>query len=176
MIRSTPQEFDEMKALCREWGPRLLLRSGEANGTAVLWALFQREHYDPHNSVPRLEKAYCPGGRYFTPNQDRLWTIYGPAAAKSYSNFQILYPVAVELGFTGPPVTLEDDAVAIEYVVRLLNRRLIPLSRKDDGKVKAGELFDAYNSGNPRDVRTPEVQAYVADALMHYAEGLALFA
>jgi hypothetical protein len=78
-----------------------------------------------------------------------------------------MYPVAVELGFTGKPQDLDDDTVAIDYVVRLLNRRLIPFARKDDQRASLEELFDAYNTDNPRDANIPH--AYIQKGLASYA-------
>ena len=154
-------------ALCRVWGPEIGLQEGEPDGAALLYALYLNERYARHNEVPRFERGYAPGGRYCN---RRLWEQYGRASACSYSNWQLMFPVACELGYAGTPEQLDDDATAIEWVVRLLRTRLVRLSRKDDGGAALDELLDAYNSGNPHDANVPA--HYIAQGAEHYADAL----
>lgn len=170
MILRTSEELENLQALCVIWGAQVTLHPDEPEGAPLLYTFFLNERYTDANPVPRLEKGYCPGGRYHTP---ALWGRYGEASAKSYSNFQIMFPTAVELGYVGDPETLDDDAQAIQWVVALLNRRLIRLSRKDDEFASLEELLDAYNSGNPRDANVPH--KYIARGTRHYAEALRVF-
>ncbi len=168
MIRSTPEDRAEAHDLCRQWGPSLELQDGEPEGAALLLALFGNEHYNAANPGPRLETAYCPGGRYF---DGRQWEAHGEACAKSYSNWQIMYPVARELGYQGKPQDLDDDTTAIEYVVRYLNRRCILKSRKKTGGIaELADILDAYNSGSPLDGNVPT--AYIARGKRNYQEAL----
>ena len=130
-----------------------------------MYALFLNERYNATNSSPRFERAYSAGGRYCDPT---LWVQYGRAAACSYSNWQIMFPVAVELGYRGTPEALDEDATAIVWVVQLLRKRLVKFARQEDGRATLSELLDAYNSGNPRDANVPH--EYIARGAEHYAD------
>jgi hypothetical protein len=136
----------------------------------LLWAIFTNEHYDVHNQHPRLEKSYCPGGSNHSPV---LWRQYGEASAKSYSNFQIMFVTAWELGYRGTPDALDDDAVAIRYVVDLINWRIIRLAQRDDYIVTLAEVLDGYNTGNPRDANIPV--PYVKKGTTTYEKGPPIF-
>jgi len=165
VIRTTEEELQAIQDLCRGWGHRLELHEGEPEGVWVLYALFLNERYNKDNPVPRLEKAYCPGGRYYS---DRQWKVYGEDSAKSFSNWQIMYPTAFELGYRGMPHELDDDAVAIRWVVELLNRRIIRRARINDQVVTLEELLDGYNTGDPADaIHNHE---YVRCGSEHYAQ------
>jgi len=165
MIRRTEEELRDMRGLCWGWGYRLDLRAGEPLGVWVLYALFLNERYNAQNPVPRLEPSYCPGGRYYS---DRLWKLYGEDSAKSYSNWQLMFATAHELGYRGMPHELDDDTVAVRWVVELLNRRVIRKARSNDQVVTLEELCDGYNTGNPIDgYRNSE---YVRRGLEHYAQ------
>jgi len=166
MIRQTEQELRDMRELCREYGSYLfLLRPGEPSGDAVLYSLFLVERYNKDNSKPRSERSYRPGGIYF-PKVKPLWEKYQDAAACSYSNFQIMFPTASELGFEGTPQELDHDKVAIVWVVELLKRRVIWMARKTRGFAPVESIYDGYNSGNPNDKRIPE--AYIRKGLVCY--------
>ena len=166
MIRQTEQELQDMRGFCREYGPYLtLLRPGEPNGPTLLYSLFLTERYNKYNSKPRSERSYRPGGLYF-PRMKVLWEKYQDAAACSYSNFQIMFPTASELGFEGTPQELDEDKVAIVWVVELLKRRVIWMARKSRGFAPAEAIYDGYNSGNPNDKRIPET--YIRKGLVCY--------
>jgi transposase InsO family protein len=169
MIRSTTEQLEEMKQLCRTFGRELRLLPGEPEGAPLLFALFLGEHYNPANPNPRIEKAYCPGGRYFNAE---LWGKFGEDSAKSFSNWQIMFPVAWELGFRGVPADLDNDTIAVRWVVELLNQRILRLSRKDDGVATLREILDAYNSGNPHDANVPE--QYIERGEQNYAKAKTL--
>ena len=155
--------------LCRIWGPLLNLKDDEPNGAACLYTLFLKERYNQHNPGPRREPAYATGGRYA--NQELL-ARYGDAAACSYSNWQIMFPVARELGYLGRPADLDDDATAIQWVVKLIQKRIEPQARRNDGRLTLAELADAYNSGNCRDANVPH--EYIAQAERYYVEALSV--
>jgi len=152
-------------ALCQEWGKRLRLLPSEPHPARVLWAIFRNEQYNEANPEPRLEKSYCPNGTWFN---KVLWDRYGHACAKSYSNFQIMFATAWEHGYHGRPQDLDDDKVAIRYVVDLINWRIIRLAQRDDYTVTLGEILDGYNTGNPRDNIVNE--AYVKRGTGYYQE------
>jgi len=131
---------------------------------AVLFAVYDCEKYTPSNKVPRFEAAYAPDGIYFK-NSELVRMEYAKWqawAACSYSNFQILYIVAVELGYDGPPLALDRDSVAIPYVVRYLNERVF-----DRGATTIEQVADAYNSGSFKDTIKPE--HYIAKFKRQYA-------
>jgi len=120
----------------------------DLDAEAILWAVYYCERYTKENRAPRFETAYAPGGYYYTisPMVRREFDVWGAWAACSYSNFQILYIIATELGYVGPPLGLDRDAIAIPYVIRLLNKRIL-----DKGAKTPEEVADAYNSGSFRD-------------------------
>ena len=135
--------------LIREHAP-LIKAPEELNPEALLWALYWCEKYTAGNRVPRFEAAYAPGGRYFR-FMKHLYDMWGEDACCSYSNFQILYPVAVELGYTGPPLALDHDSISLPYVVRYLNLRVF-----GRGASTIEDVADAYNSGSHKDANKPE--------------------
>lgn len=115
--------------------------------------------YGIHN-IPRYEKAYDRGGIYYNA---QLGMKYGAAAACSYSSWQIMYPTAVELGFTGAPTELNNDCVAIYFVMEYIQKRIL-----DKGCERLQDLFDAYNSGTFRDRIIPE--EYIAKGMDAYVK------
>jgi hypothetical protein len=77
-----------------------------------------------------------------------------------------MFIVASELGFDGDPVKLRDDDVCIEYVVRLLNRRILGKYQRPT----LAAIADAYNSGSATDAIVPT--EYIAGIEKHYAKWL----
>lgn len=137
------------------------------NGEASLWGLYHCERYDQNNTEPRFEPAYAPEGYYYEHSsevRDR-WTFYGRASACSYSNFQILFNTACELGYNGPPLALDKDSLAIEYVCRYIRHRII-----DRGATKPEHVADAYNSGSFKDEIIPD--AYIRKFMRYYERAL----
>jgi len=134
---------------------------------AVLWAVYHCERYDKHNRVPRFEKAFAPGGFYYKsdPNVRLLHARWGDYAACSFSNFQILFVTACELGFDGPPLALDHDSVALPWVVKYLNVRGF-----DKGVKSVEAIADAYNSGTHLDDDVP--QRYVRKFVRMYDKNL----
>jgi hypothetical protein len=111
-------------------------------------------------AVPKHEKAYDWGGTYFRKD---LWFKHGSLVAMSYSSFQIMYGVAVELGFdeNRHPCELNDDEVAIYFVVDLIRKRI--LAR---GAQTLQQVADAYNSGSFKDGIIPSI--YIAKFMDAY--------
>jgi len=116
---------------------------------ALLWAVYYCERYTKYNKEPRFEAAYAPGGLYYKNSEHvrREYEEWGSQACCSYSNFQILYITAVELGYTGPPLGLDADRIALPYVVKYINDRCFA----KPGQETVEHVADAYNSGNHLD-------------------------
>lgn len=129
------------------------------NGEAYLAATAQVESGFGKYAVPKYEKAYDLGGRYAHVG---YWQKYGSHYACSYSSFQIMYPVACELGFMGSPYELSDDHTAILWVLELFKKRGV---RQNLSSVD--EMADFYNSGSARDTMIPT--KYIADIKHHYS-------
>lgn len=122
------------------------------NPEAILWAIYRCEKYGKGKRVPRYEPAYAPGGKYYKRSEmvREEFAKWGPSAACSYSDFQILYITAVELGWEGPPLALDRNEIAIKVVVDYLNNRVF-----SKGAATPEEVADAYNSGTFKDMNVP---------------------
>jgi len=123
---------------------------------AVLHALADVESDHGARHLAALhEPAYCYGGFYYKgPNGEdlrRLSTVFGCLAHCSYSSWQILFLAAYEEGFRGDPTALRNDAEAIHWVVRFLNRRILDRYPR----ITVESIADAYNSGRPDDANRP---------------------
>jgi len=134
---------------------------------ALLWAVYECEKYTKTYRVPRFEPAYAPGGLYFRNSSmvRREYAKWGSSASCSYSNFQIMFIVARELGYDAPPLALDKDSVALPYVVRYINKRVLKRGAKT-----VAEIADAYNSGTHRDANVPE--RYINKFTRKYAQHL----
>jgi len=151
-----------IKGLIEEWAQHL--KTPESlEPKCLLWALYFCEKYNSQNRVPRFEKAYAPGGYYYERSLEvrKEYNTWGRDAACSYSNFQILYNTARELGYDGPPLPLDRDSIALPYVVWYLNIRIFK-----KGATTPGEVADAYNSGSYQDANKPE--AYIKKFIRNY--------
>jgi hypothetical protein len=117
------------------------------------------------------EPAYCYGGFYYkSPNGEdlrRLSKIYGCLAHCSYSSWQILFLAAYEEGFRNDPTALRNDAEAVHWVVRFLNRRILDRYPR----ILIDSIADAYNSGRPYDANRPDgyIRAFVEAYERHAA-------
>lgn len=133
------------------------------NAEAILWAVYFCEKYTKGNRKPRFEASYAPGGYFYeqSPTVQQEHKLWGDYAACSYSNFQILYITAQELGYQGPPLGLDRDSVAIRFVVEYLNRRAFARGAKT-----VEQVADAYNSGSFRDEFQPV--AYIQKFVRQY--------
>lgn len=150
-----------LSKLIMAWAGKLNLPPG-IDGVSLLRALAMKESTYGANTRPRREKAYLPGGRYFNEDQAKRYAQHGRAAACSYGSFQILYPTACELGFSGVPSQLGDDRVGIVWAVELLNRRIL----KRDKAQTVEQIADGYNSGTHRDGRVPG--SYIQEVKKYY--------
>lgn len=140
-----------IKKRIEEHAPELQVPEG-LDAESILWAIYRMEKYDKHNRVPRFEPAYAPGGIYYESSDavKALHSTWGNWAACSYSNFQIMFVTAVELSYTGPPLALDKDKVALPFVVKYVNERIF-----ERGAKTIEEVADAYNSGTHRDTNKP---------------------
>ena len=140
-----------IKRLIDEYAPLLETPEGIC-APAILWAIYECERYPKHQRFPRFERAYAPGGYYYetSPLVRKLYKKWGAWTACSYSDFQILFVTAVELGYEGPPLPLDCNSVAIPYVVKYVNHRIF-----ERGATTPEEVADAYNSGNHTDPNVP---------------------
>ena len=163
---------DGLIDLCRAAGPKiaggLTHRNQAVIGSRLLWAIAGNEStFGKRREFVKYEPAFLPGGDYYknSPTLQKLYYQYGVLAGSSYGSWQIMYPTACEVGFSGPPIALQDDAVAIQFVVNLINKRFIG----HEGAKTLSDVLDAYNSGSFRDTNVP--QKYVDDGIHHYESG-----
>lgn len=158
-----------IEQLIKEWAQKFPCTFPDSlDPEAILWAVWHCEKYDQYDKEPRFEASYAPGGYFYDTSEEvRMnWAVYGRSAACSYSNFQIMYPTARELGYVGPPVALDKDEIALPYVVALICKRII-----DAGATTPEQVADAYNSGSFKDNYKPE--AYMKKFRCYYDKAIA---
>lgn len=133
------------------------------NPTAILKSIAGMETaYGKRYAASLHEKAYCYGGRYFNATLKDLSWVWGCNAHSSHGVWQILYITAYEKGFRDDPIRLREPKVCAEYVVKVLNARVFDKLTDE----KPEDVFDAWNSGNPRDDIVP--QEYIDKAMTFY--------
>ena len=137
-------DAEELMALCKKHKSDLVMPEG-IELDILLVAIAMVESSLTLNNIPRYEKSYGPGGYYYKRSRTvrdyhRIWGGWAPC---SYSSWQILYNTAVELGFRGSPHLLWNDKIAIKYVIKYLDHRVM---RR--GASNLTQIADAYNSGN----------------------------
>lgn len=152
--------MNELDKIIKTFGPILTQKAPWINGTAALAALAENESRYGQFNIPKHERAYDFSGKYFQPD---LWRKFGSWSACSYSSWQLMYPVAVELGFAGRPQDLACDEIAIYWVMKYIDQRII-----QKGCQTLEQFADAYNSGSFRDQIIPE--KYIKDFLTSYAD------
>lgn len=135
---------ETLKRIILAHAPSIQPRIPWANAVALLGALAENESSFGANAIPKYEKQFDYGGRFYARELCKKW---GAWAACSYGSFQIMYPVAVELGFdpNRSPAELWDDEVGIHWVIEYINRRII-----DRGAASLRDFAAAYNGGNPK--------------------------
>jgi len=134
------------------------------DGAACLWGLFNCERYTADNPDPRIEPSYAPGGYYYdhSPDVRERWAQYDHDSACSYSNWQILFNTACELGYEGAPQDLDEDDIALPFVVQYIQRRAL-----NAGAIQPEQIARCYNSGS---INGQPVPGYV-DKFMAAYEG-----
>jgi hypothetical protein len=140
-------------------GSILTKKAAWLDGKACLAALAEVETNYGEFNVPKYEKAYDLGGKY---ENHQLWTKYGAMAACSWSPWQILFPVCVELGFTGRPYDLQDAETAIYWVTDYIDKRIL-----QRGATTPSQIADGWNSGSFTDNIIPT--DYINKFLTSYA-------
>ena len=143
---------------------------------ALLIAMTGNESSWGANCAPRFEPGYYRGGAYYKkPDNDwlrKLVTKYEQCAAMSWGPWQIMFPVAYELGYKGSahahPWGLYEPEISLHWVVEYLNRRVFngPLPART-----VRQVGDAYNTGSFRDMNHND--KYETDLELHYAEAVA---
>jgi len=136
-----------LSEICRTHGLVLEKSAPWLDGEILLKSIATVESSYGLNNIPKYEKAYDRGGIYYNTT---LGMKYGAWAACSYSSWQIMFPTATELGFTGTPIDLCNDAIAIYWVIEYIKKRAL-----DKGATKIQEIYDAFNSGSFRDKFIP---------------------
>lgn len=147
-----PRSLDELIA---EHANELRTHEG-INKAAVLHALADCESDHGARRLATLhEPAYCYSGFYYKgPNGEdlrRLSKTFGCLAHSSFGSWQILFIVAYEEGFRGDPCELRNDAEAVHWVIRTLNRRTLDRHPR----IIPEGIADGWNSGNPNDANRP---------------------
>lgn len=141
------EKQEKLRELILASGPALSKKMNFADGILILAALAEVESSFGIYAIPRHEKIFDIGGVYC--NKD-LWKQWGAWAACSYSSWQIMYPVSVELGFPGRPQDLMEDETAIHWVMEYIDKRILA-----KGCSNLWQFADAYNSGSFRDKVVP---------------------
>lgn len=135
------------------------------NPTAILKAIAHVETgYGARYAASLHEPGFCYGGKYYHASKalQRESVMWGCNAHSSHGPWQILYITANEFGYRDDPILLRSPKISIDYVIQILNKRV--MDKLSDEKPE--DIFDAWNSGNPRDSIVPEV--YIAHAMDFY--------
>lgn len=156
-------ELDRLIHLATPTLMDVLPDGADLNPIALLGALaWQESSFGRDGGHCRREPAYRPGGRYFTaPHMQAIYAAFGDAGASSWSSFQLLYVCAWEVGCDLAPWALHDDAEALRWVIRYLDRSVFR-----EGARTVAEVADNYNSGSHKDKAVPV--EYVASFTAHY--------
>ena len=146
---------------CGELSAGLELSVEGLNKSSFLYAVSGVESSFGKNLGPRVEPAYSPGGIYFENAHVRdMYSLYGSDAASSFGPWQIMFIVASELGYSGPPKDLSLKEICGPFVVRKFNL----ISRNGANSVE--RLLDAWNTGSWRKGTPP--LAYIAKFWNYY--------
>ncbi len=161
----------ELREICEELAPKLSIGL-KIDPAAFLKALIGKESSFGIDDKPRHEPAYAPGGFYFQKSQELkdLFKIYGAPISCSYSAFQIMYPTAINLGFSKlvHPMALYDASLAGYFSVLYLN------SKFKLGADTLEKLAAAYNGGSHHALTSKDerirlrVQKYVKEFVPIY--------
>lgn len=143
---------EEIAAVCRELGPKLVGLPDGVDGTRLLWGIAGCESSFGSNAVPKFEDAYYSGRYSANIDQHRLNELYGRNGASSFGPWQVMLVNAPQGSTPQSFTSAHYGAVA---AVAVLNR----IMRTQKPKT-LGDIGDAFNSGNSRDNnRVPEYRA-----------------
>ena len=153
--------MDKLTTLIDVTAPSLIV-TGTFNPRVLLHAIAEVESsHGEHGQAIRHEQGYCYGSHlYRGPNGADLRAAsqrWGCLAHASYSSWQIMYIAAREMGFDdGDPIALRNDFVALPWVVKYINRRIL----SKHPRIAVDPFGRMYNSGRPN----------VSEATDEYAE------
>ena len=156
-------ELKSLTELIEEYANELEDVSFELDKVALLKTLALIESSYGKNNKPKFESAYYIGGKLYknSPTLRKQIAVYGRDAACSWSSFQIMYINAYDTGYRGLPKNLRSDEIAIPYIIKFINVRIIRLKPR-----KIEDIFDAYNSGSFKDSYVPVT--YIRKAMSAY--------
>ena len=149
-----------MRHLIESRAEELAIPAGMVDKARVLGAICKIESAGWNNRQPNFEPAYYVGGRYFNLKTFKkairhcdpvLLPTMGALAASSFGPFQLMYGVALELGFQGTAIELADPRTNLEFCIRYINVRCVPKITAQDEQDWVTRVADGYNTGNPRD-------------------------
>ena len=146
-----------MARLCRTNGPLLVGLPDGVDGVKLLWAICGKETSYGQNCVPRHEKAYCLGGRYYQKASDQEW---GCASHMSYGPWQVMH---ANTPTADPVKLLTSPTICADFMVMAMNRML-----KAQQPPTLEAIADMWNSGNWRDAAVPV--DYISWVVKAYAE------
>jgi hypothetical protein len=151
-------------AAARRWAPSLHIEPGSPiDPVAALLAIASVESSGGIRwEASKHETSYCYAGRYHNMQLAALSSRWGCAAHCSWSAWQIMYITAVENGYHGDPTLLRDPEIACPYAIAVMNRRVFDRLKGET----ISDIFDAWNSGNPRDRIIPAL--YIKTATEAY--------
>lgn len=132
------------------------------SGVQLLGAIAENESTFGLHRFSKHEVVWDQGGKYF---DNELWLLHGSDASCSRSSFQLMYPIAVrEYGLSKEvkPQTLDEDHVAIFYVLKYIKKKVT------FGAATVEQILDAYNSGTHKDAQSDHVKQYVERGLKNY--------
>lgn len=114
----------------------------------------------------RHEPAYMPGGKYYAKSYDlrQMYARYGVLAASSYGAWQVMFPTARELGFSGHPIDLQLSESAA-WAAALIRTRIIG----QQNAATLEQILDAYNTGTAKDRNVP--LSYITKGVAFYQHG-----
>lgn len=149
----------------------------EVDPCRLLAAIAMVESHGGHDKRANYERAFDVHGRYFNEELTNKWTAGADPmlklpmrymVASSFGPWQIMFPVACELGFEGSPFELADPRTNLVWAIRYINRRCLPrmTAETEDGRV--GQVASIYNSG-----RLPEkgrAIPYISKVIRHYRD------
>ena len=125
----------------------------DINPVAILVALAVCESDYGVNIKPRYEPTYSLGGKTFLQGGDlylKIWDIYDKDMPYSYGAFQVMLPVAYELGFRGTVEQLAQLEININWAIHYVNKRILKR-----GAYYPEQIADGYNSGSFKDKFKP---------------------
>ena len=149
-----------------------LIDTGLFNRRVLLHTIAEVESgHGEYGQAIRHEAGYCYGSHlYRGPNGADLRAAsqkWGCLAHSSFSSWQIMYIACREMGFDdGDPIALRNDFVALPWVVKYINRRIL----SKHPRITVENFADAYNSGRPDDDIIPA--EYIAKFTHAYTKWL----